>query len=45
MDLEKFKYPIGRYEVEVNFDKTSIKNWIKEIATAIRARWKRRVGQ
>ena len=31
MDLEKLKYPIGRYRVERNIDKTAIKNWIKEI--------------
>jgi len=31
MDLEKLKYPIGRYQVERNIDKTAIKNWINEI--------------
>jgi uncharacterized damage-inducible protein DinB len=31
MDLEKLKYPIGRYQFEDNFNKSSIKNWIKEI--------------
>ena len=31
MDLEKLKYPIGRYQVEANFDKTSINSWIREI--------------
>lgn len=33
MDLEKLKYPIGRYEVDDNIDKASINNWIKEIET------------
>lgn len=31
MDTEKLKYPIGRYQVEDNINKTSINNWIKEI--------------
>lgn len=31
MDLEKLKYPIGRYQIEKNIDKSAIKNWIKEI--------------
>ncbi|MBK9096527.1 MAG: bacillithiol transferase BstA [bacterium] len=31
MNLEKLKYPIGRYQVEDSIDKTSIKNSIKEI--------------
>ena len=31
MNLEKLKYPIGRYQVEDNINKTSIDNWIKEI--------------
>jgi uncharacterized damage-inducible protein DinB len=31
MDFEKLKYPIGRYQVEDNINKTSIDNWIKEI--------------
>jgi len=31
MNLEKLKYPIGRYQVEDNISKTSIDNWIKEI--------------
>jgi uncharacterized damage-inducible protein DinB len=31
MDLEKLKYPIGRYQVEDNINKSSIDNWIKEI--------------
>jgi uncharacterized damage-inducible protein DinB len=31
MNLEKLKYPIGRYQVADNFNKTSIDNWIKEI--------------
>lgn len=31
MDNEKLKYPIGRYRVDDNFDKASIKKWIAEI--------------
>lgn len=31
MNLEKLKYPIGRYQVEDNIDKILIKNSIKEI--------------
>jgi uncharacterized damage-inducible protein DinB len=31
MNLEKLKYPIGRYQVEDTIDKTLIKNSIKEI--------------
>jgi uncharacterized damage-inducible protein DinB len=31
MDLEKLKYPIGRYQVERNIDKAAIRSWIKEI--------------
>ena len=31
MDIEKLKYPIGRYELEENIDKSSIDRWIKEI--------------
>jgi uncharacterized damage-inducible protein DinB len=31
MNLEKLKYPIGRYQVADNINKTSIDNWIKEI--------------
>jgi uncharacterized damage-inducible protein DinB len=31
MDLEKLKYPIGRYLVERNIDKAAIRSWIKEI--------------
>ena len=31
MNLEKLKYPIGRYQVEDNINKSSIENWIKEI--------------
>jgi len=31
MNLEKLKYPIGRYLVEDNIDKSSIENWITEI--------------
>ena len=31
MNLEKLKYPIGRYQVERNIDKAAIRNWIKEI--------------
>lgn len=31
MDIEKLKYPIGRYQVEENIDKVAINNFIKEI--------------
>lgn len=31
MDLEKLKYPIGRYQLDDNINKTSVDNWIKEI--------------
>lgn len=31
MDLEKLKYPIGRYQLEDNINKASIDRWIKEI--------------
>jgi uncharacterized damage-inducible protein DinB len=31
MDLEKLKYPIGRYQVEDNIDKAAINKFIKEI--------------
>ena len=31
MDFEKLKYPIGRYQLEDNINKTSIDNWIKDI--------------
>ena len=31
MDLEKLKYPIGRYQLEDNINKASIDKWIKEI--------------
>jgi len=31
MDLEKLKYPIGRYQLEDSIDKASIDKWIKEI--------------
>lgn len=31
MDVEKLKYPIGRYQLEDVIDKASINNWIKEI--------------
>ena len=31
MDIEKLKYPIGRYQLEDIIDKDSINNWIKEI--------------
>ena len=31
MDIEKLKYPIGRYQVEVNIDKAAVKRFIKEI--------------
>lgn len=31
MDIEKLKYPIGRYQVEENIDKTAINNFINEI--------------
>ena len=31
MDIEKLKYPIGRYQLEDKINKTSIDNWIKEI--------------
>jgi len=31
MNLEKLKYPIDRYQVEDNIDKSSIENWITEI--------------
>jgi uncharacterized damage-inducible protein DinB len=31
MDLEKLKYPIGRYQVEDIIDKASIDRWIREI--------------
>jgi uncharacterized damage-inducible protein DinB len=31
MDLEKLKYPIGRYQLEDIIDKASIDKWIKEI--------------
>ena len=31
MDLEKLKYPIGRYQVEDSINKNLIDNWIKEI--------------
>jgi len=31
MDLEKLKYPIGRYQLEDNINKTSIDNWIRDI--------------
>lgn len=33
MDLEKLKYPLGRYQAEENIDKTAIKRFIKEIET------------
>jgi len=31
LDIEKLKYPIGRYQLEEIIDKDSINNWIKEI--------------
>ena len=31
MDIEKLKYPIGRYQAEENIDKAAINNFIKEI--------------
>ena len=31
MDIEKLRYPIGRYQLEDNIDETSIAKWIKEI--------------
>jgi uncharacterized damage-inducible protein DinB len=31
LDIEKLKYPIGRYQLEDIIDKDSINNWIKEI--------------
>ena len=31
MDLERLKYPIGRYQVEDSINKNLIDNWIKEI--------------
>lgn len=31
MDIEKLKYPIGRYQLDDVIDKDSINNWIKEI--------------
>jgi len=31
VDIEKLKYPIGRYQLEDVIDKDSINNWIKEI--------------
>ena len=31
MDIEKLKYPIGRYQLEDNINKSSIARWIKEI--------------
>ena len=33
MDIEKLKYPIGRYQLEDNINKSSIAKWIKEIET------------
>lgn len=31
MDLEELKYPMGKYELEENIDKSSIDKWIKDI--------------
>ena len=31
MDLEKLKYPIGRYQVDDKIDKAAIDKFIKEI--------------